>query len=926
MKKSETPERQSRFNANGESIQSFPVGKKNTINSNNKHQNVFDDTAYATSGDTSRRRSNSRSSKTRRTSLSPNSRRYHKSKMYKGHKMSPTRWMRKFKTKNERSSQSSHSKQGSKMSNNNSNDDNSIITPTNAIVGIEFDDIYSQSNIENLDDFNDDDESICTHSTTEYDPSSRRLTTIVWKRKSGFTSLIKSGYVRASEKANTLGHSTVTNLQKLIKVSHQNNDVSSSTQYEPPSNIKMWERRRIVLEGGILMYFHEDADVNTFDEDESPRNNNDDDEMEKENSNFTASQSDIFFTKHRNLSKFKNKLIEFSHAATHNAIFSLHPNESNEHYKALYKSAINTPRGLIDLVATRAAASVTHYGPSSFAPTPYSLSIILNQTNKWEICFQTSKELLTWLGALTDISLKHSIDSFRYDHGYSYCSAEYDVTPSGSFHDSVSKSGETSFDNDEFIDDNGERDGRLEVSNTHEGRNLFSNSGVLLPSILSTKKKVVRFDSNGIAAGSSQDSYTKMAIVNGAMLIFSILWTDTISTYSILVAQTFINGIAWYYVYTSYRERVSFVDKRGSEHTETEKEIGLETTQAIQSSIMTTPNQQLNRGGSFRDDVSFSLDKSSFLDEKPFYMPQAGESTLKLKDITDAKNIKDRPVGWISALSSSIQLRGAGYLFNKKKVPSPSSLYELIQVDAFDSDVHMLDVGRRFQLPEVHFKSQHGNWRAPNLLVISFALPTSAPKLGKASDGKGYIVVGYYRMRNETRKVLEIISNHKYNTDDQNTKLMQLFPNECDRQIINGVKLWEKWCQCAPSDQEMQKRLKFIPRGDNLKEIGVPSWICKYNGKPMLIKRPGETNFVYSHPDQNMMEIDINMHPLPYMFRQAMTYLKDYYFQQMIMTFAFVIEGRDEDELPEVLLGNPLQLPFVDPKNVITSESVFRSK
>lgn len=37
-----------------------------------------------------------------------------------------------------------------------------------------------------------------------------------------------------------------------------------------------------------------------------------------------------------------------------------------------------------------------------------------------------------------------------------------------------------------------------------------------------------------------------------------------------------------------------------------------------------------------------------------------------------------------------------------------------------------------------------------------------------------------------------------------------------------------------------------------------------------------------------------------------MAYLNDHYFVRMLMTFGFVIEGRSEEELPEVLLGNPM--------------------
>jgi hypothetical protein len=280
-------------------------------------------------------------------------------------------------------------------------------------------------------------------------------------------------------------------------------------------------------------------------------------------------------------------------------------------------------------------------------------------------------------------------------------------------------------------------------------------------------------------------------------------------------------------------------------------------------------------------------------------------------------------VAWIAANPSIINLRGDDYLKSKKKVPSMTSLYELVELDAFDSDEHITDVGQKFQLP-CHDFGASGNWSAPDTLIISFALPTTAPKLARSSsDGKGYIVCGYFRIRSEVRKVLEIISNPHHNAVECQRQINTLFPDTKERSIINAIKLWEKWCRTSASDPEMQKRLKFIPRGENLEELGVPSWICRYNGKPMLIKRPGETSFIFSHPDEKILEIDVNLHPLPFMFKQAMTYLKDHYFARMLMTFGFVIEGREDHELPEVLLGNPIQLPFNNPDAVMKADALF---
>jgi hypothetical protein len=326
--------------------------------------------------------------------------------------------------------------------------------------------------------------------------------------------------------------------------------------------------------------------------------------------------------------------------------------------------------------------------------------------------------------------------------------------------------------------------------------------------------------------------------------------------------------------------------------------------------------------------------------------PMAGSTTFKLTNPLSLKKMiisNMKKVGWASLPSESIKLRGAHYKRDKMKAPSPESLYELICVDAIHSNEKILDVGEKYDLSNFMGKSFGGEQRrsknslisllnkdktfaAPRYLIISFLLPTSPPKMGQKADEKGFIVTGYFKLRNETEEILKIISNPKYQKNElllQNQLKKIISKNESQKNRINGVKLWEKWCQESPNNPEMQKRLKFIPRGDNLEEIGIAGWISKYNGKPMLIKRPGITNFVFSHFQEDRMEIDISLHPLPFMFKQAMSHLQEKYFKDLLMSFGFVIEGREEDELPEVLLGNPIHLPYVKHENVIEASQVF---
>jgi len=103
----------------------------------------------------------------------------------------------------------------------------------------------------------------------------------------------------------------------------------------------------------------------------------------------------------------------------------------------------------------------------------------------------------------------------------------------------------------------------------------------------------------------------------------------------------------------------------------------------------------------------------------------------------------------------------------------------------------------------------------------------------------------------------------------------------------------------------------------------MPGYILKYNGKPVLIKRAGVTGFLFDHPELNAMGFDISLHPFPYLAKQATAYMAETYFKKMIASFAFVIEGRSDDELPEVLIGQGAQICYPDPALAIKAGDWF---
>ena len=82
-----------------------------------------------------------------------------------------------------------------------------------------------------------------------------------------------------------------------------------------------------------------------------------------------------------------------------------------------------------------------------------------------------------------------------------------------------------------------------------------------------------------------------------------------------------------------------------------------------------------------------------------------------------------------------------------------------------------------------------------------------------------------------------------------------------------------------------------------MNEIGIPSVIESYNGKPILIRKTG-TIF----RGENYLEKDIHVHKFANMAKQSIFVLSSRC-SKLFMQIGFVIEGRENNELPETLFA-----------------------
>lgn len=222
--------------------------------------------------------------------------------------------------------------------------------------------------------------------------------------------------------------------------------------------------------------------------------------------------------------------------------------------------------------------------------------------------------------------------------------------------------------------------------------------------------------------------------------------------------------------------------------------------------------------------------------------------------------------------ASDFAVRTSGFLKSKCKEPSLSSFYEFIHFEIIPSpqgdgmhchvaqNVFGLNDGPTGPLP-LHF-------------VLNLQLPVGPPP-GPFSAAKGpsLSVVCYFRVRQETQRMALC------NSSDPALRL-----------LLN-------YCQGAEKNRRLQERLKLIGQVGNFSELNVPSMLQTYNGKPVLITKSGT---MYSGHGYLEMDVDVKCFSFPARLALSQLWNK---VSQADLTFAAVIQGDTEVELPERILG-----------------------
>lgn len=250
-------------------------------------------------------------------------------------------------------------------------------------------------------------------------------------------------------------------------------------------------------------------------------------------------------------------------------------------------------------------------------------------------------------------------------------------------------------------------------------------------------------------------------------------------------------------------------------------------------------------------------------------------------------NYKTMPHSYWNGDAKIFKVRmGPNYKKTGRKEASLDSLFDLYSVDLVRSDARIKESGGVFKMPDIPGITDEptGHPSVPPMFVVNCGIPSEEPSVfGSSDDGVSFISIFYFVISEETKRQLKDLDN-----------------------ASPAVKLFAEWCRRAEDEAAFRGRFKAMCILDDIKNLGLPSFISNYNGKPVLINKSGTF-----YRRKNYIEMNINVHIFAFIARKALYSLQPK-FPKMVLNVGFVIEGRDDSELPECMFGSA-RLMHMDP-------------
>lgn len=242
---------------------------------------------------------------------------------------------------------------------------------------------------------------------------------------------------------------------------------------------------------------------------------------------------------------------------------------------------------------------------------------------------------------------------------------------------------------------------------------------------------------------------------------------------------------------------------------------------------------------------------------------------------------KNRNGVWETLPSSLFEVReGPNYKQYKRKAPSGQSLYDVVAVDVFQSRSKIKRVHRYFDLSSLSYGEERSKAQLayPEILVINVMAPLEAPALfSRKTDGKSFSTILFCRISEYSKEMIRT---------SKETPALQLFKKFCDSQ-----------------DSKFLSRFKGIGRVVNVPQCPfgriLSSVVDTYNARPFLIQHP---EYLSVCKGDGWIELDVDLHSFSSLVKSAFHHMQPV-LPQIMADFGFLIEGRDDDELPETVLA-----------------------
>lgn len=269
-------------------------------------------------------------------------------------------------------------------------------------------------------------------------------------------------------------------------------------------------------------------------------------------------------------------------------------------------------------------------------------------------------------------------------------------------------------------------------------------------------------------------------------------------------------------------------------------------------------------------------------------IPIAG-TTMEWRKRNDLDTVPDTNIlqhVWGKGMHSNFKLRvGPNYKKTGAKEPSGPALYDVMAMDVFYSSERIEDVGSKVKLPEEWTKIETNHPDVPPVLVVNGQLPevsvgsTVGSLFVDKSDGPGWNYVIYYRLSEHAAAQLKDPTS----------------ASPAMKYLLNYLQKAHLDDSFTESSSEFFGRFKIVPIVDNIDTLNLPGFINSYNAKPALIAKCGKVFKGEKH-----WGFDANTHAFGAAARSAIGIID---LSAMVMQWGQCLEARDDDEMPEVLLG-----------------------